>query len=149
MCAMGSPKQNGCWYAAGLAFECSQCGRCCAGPAEGYVWVTIGQIRAIAEFLHLEHDEMMRRHVRRVGNRYSLKEQPGSNDCIFLTDGPAGRGCSVYDVRPTQCRTWPFWASNLASPTSWSYAAMRCPGINRGKLFGLDEIQSRRNATRE
>ena len=28
------------WYASGLAFECTQCGDCCSGPEEGYVWVT-------------------------------------------------------------------------------------------------------------
>ena len=26
------------------------------------------------------------------------------------------KSCSIYGVRPLQCRTWPFWPENLASP---------------------------------
>jgi Fe-S-cluster containining protein len=45
-------------------------------------------------------------------------------------------------VRPNQCRTWPFWNDNLASPDSWNYAAVKCPGINRGKRYSVEEIES-------
>jgi hypothetical protein len=137
------------WYAAGLAFECAQCGRCCAGPQEGYVWVSQGQIRAIHEFLGLTESRMMEQYVRRVGARDSLRERPGNNDCVFLADGPAGCRCAIYPVRPTQCRTWPFWSRNLASPQAWSYTAMRCPGINHGKLFAFNQIETHRHATSE
>jgi len=137
------------WYVAGLAFECAQCGHCCAGPHEGYVWVSRGQILGIAEFLGINHDQMMREHVRKVGSRYSLKECPANRDCVFLGDGPLGRGCRIYPVRPTQCRTWPFWSVNLHNEQAWSLAAMRCPGINRGKLFVFDQIECRRRATDE
>ena len=137
------------WYVAGLAFECAQCGRCCAGPQEGYVWASRPQILGIADHLGISVDQMMRQYVRKVGARLSLKERPGNNDCVFLTDGPDGRGCSVYPVRPTQCRAWPFWSGNLSSPQAWSAAAMRCPGINRGRLFDRDEIETRRNPTDE
>ena len=36
------------WYAAGLHFGCEVCGRCCAGPGEGYIWVTKPEIELIA-----------------------------------------------------------------------------------------------------
>ncbi|MDY6912845.1 MAG: YkgJ family cysteine cluster protein [Planctomycetota bacterium] len=137
------------WYAAGLAFECVQCGRCCAGPEEGYVWVTAEQIEAIARQLSIGADEMKRRYLRRVGRRWSLLEQPGSRDCIFLTDDNEGwRRCRIYDVRPAQCRTWPFWPANLAGPKAWASAGRRCKGINRGRLYSLEEIETRRDATR-
>jgi hypothetical protein len=51
------------------------------------------------------------------------------------------KGCAIYDVRPTQCRTWPFWPSNLRSPDDWNRAAQKCPGINKGKLYTFDEIE--------
>lgn len=138
------------WYVAGLAFECLGCGRCCAGPQEGYVWVTEEEIAAIAEFLHLSDKQMRRRYVREVGRRYSLVEQRGSNDCIFLSDETnGGRHCLIYPVRPTQCRTWPFWPSNIRDPESWSEAGLRCPGINRGALHDAAEIEAAGNATRE
>lgn len=133
------------WYVAGLAFECLACGRCCAGPEEGYVWATDEEIAAMAEHLRLAESTFRKRYVRRVGKRQSLIEKKPSKDCIFLADGR----CDIYEVRPTQCRTWPFWSSNLETPEDWSLAGLRCPGINRGSLVSLDEIESRRRATRE
>ena len=38
----------------------------------------------------------------------------------------------IYPVRPTQCRTWPFWEDNLKSPQAWKNASERgrgCPGM--------------------
>ncbi len=140
------------WYVAGLAFECVGCGRCCAGPAEGYVWVTDEEIAAIAEHLDMSEEETRLKYVRRVGRRHSLVERKDSKDCIFLTPdsrGEGGRGCRIYPVRPTQCRTWPFWPHNVSSPDGWAVAGRRCPGINRGeRLFTQDEIEEQVKATR-
>jgi len=133
------------WYVAGLAFECAACGRCCAGPEEGYVWVTDREIAAITRHLGISEPQMRKRHLRKVGRRFSLLEKAGSNDCIFLSDGH----CRVYSVRPSQCRTWPFWQRNLDDPDSWAMAGMRCRGINCGRIHDLDEIEQKRRATRE
>jgi len=138
------------WYSGGLAFECQGCGGCCAGPQEGYVWVTQDEVEAIAEHLRITPGEMMDKYVRRVGRRMSLKEVTPTMDCIFLeTDRDGQRACRIYRFRPTQCRTWPFWKSNLVDSGDWAMAGTRCVGINRGKLYNLEEIETRRNATRE
>lgn len=130
------------WYAGGLAFECIGCGACCAGPGEGYVWVTDTVIAAIAEFLDVSEAEVRRKYVRKVGRRFSLIERKDSKDCIFLKpDGSGGRNCRIYPVRPTQCRTWPFWPGNLEDADAWCRAGRRCPGINRGEVHDLDEIR--------
>ncbi|MFP4105768.1 MAG: YkgJ family cysteine cluster protein [Phycisphaerae bacterium] len=138
------------WYVAGLAFECTGCGNCCAGPEEGYVWVKDADIAAIARVLGISNQEMRDQYVRKVGRRYSLVEKP-NRDCIFLQADPdtGTRGCKVYGARPTQCRTWPFWPSNLASADDWCEAAMRCPGINRGERFEFDHIEQQRMKTLE
>ena len=137
------------WYAAGLAFECVQCGRCCAGPEEGYVYVTREEIDAIARHLGISPEKMRRKFVRRAGLRFSLIEKRGCNDCIFLKAASEGgaQTCRIYPVRPTQCRSWPFWPINLAGPDSWSRAATRCGGINRGRLYSCEEIEDMRKAT--
>ncbi len=136
------------WYAAGLSFSCSGCGGCCAGPGEGYVWVTADEIAAIAAHLGVSEKQMRRAHVRSVRGRLSLRERRDNRDCVFLAGGGnGGRTCAIYPVRPTQCRTWPFWPSNLGSPDAWARAGVRCPGINRGARFTLQQIQARRNAT--
>ena len=97
------------WYHEGLKFTCTQCGDCCTG-APGFVWVNQAEIDAMAAKLGLETDEFERRFVRKVGIRRSLTEYP-DGDCILLD--PQTRKCSVYEARPRQCRTWPFWDSNL------------------------------------
>ncbi len=134
------------WYADGLRFSCTQCGACCAG-APGYVWVDTREVAAIARHLGLAVEAFTRRHTRRVGLRLSLLELPGG-DCEFLRRDPGGRTrCAIHAVRPLQCRTWPFWKSNLESAEAWEAAARECPGIGRGERHPLPVIQDalRRN----
>jgi Fe-S-cluster containining protein len=48
----------------------------------------------------------------------------------------------VYPVRPRQCRTWPFWESNLRSPETWAETCRVCPGSGTGRLYQIEEIHS-------
>lgn len=125
------------WYKGGLKFHCIGCGDCCCGEP-GYVWANKAEIKAMADALDLDVEEFERQCVRAVGIRKSLTERPGG-DCILLDEET--RKCRVYDVRPRQCRTWPFWPSNLTSPAAWVEAAQRCPGCNHGRLYTDEEIR--------
>ncbi len=130
------------WRAFGLHFECSGCGNCCAGPEEGYIWISQDEIELLAKHLGQTVEQVRKQYIRRVGLRCSIVENPATHDCIFLTAGKNGcRGCAIYAVRPNQCRTWPFWKENLASPDHWNFAAVKCPGINRGRLYSDEEIE--------
>ena len=129
------------WYADGLRFSCTQCGNCCSGDP-GYVWVDERELVTMAKHLQLELTEFLKQFVRQVGNRYSLVEHE-SGECVFLD--PKTRGCTVYEVRPVQCRTWPFWSSNLQSETSWQETCRECPGAGTGKLYSLESIELARN----
>ncbi|MHC4300490.1 MAG: YkgJ family cysteine cluster protein, partial [Planctomycetota bacterium] len=71
----------------------------------------------------------------------TIIEEPVTRDCIFLRNRGGQRGCGIYCVRPNQCRTWPFWPENLASVNAWNRAAVKCPGINRGRLYSFEEIE--------
>ena len=128
------------WYAQGLRFACTQCGACCSG-APGYTWIAEEEIITIAEHLDLPLDEFGKRYLRRVNGRYALLEKPGHDgnyDCIFLKD----KKCQVYTVRPTQCRTFPWWVQNLSSPEEWQAAAGRCEGIScTAPVVPLNTIQ--------
>jgi Fe-S-cluster containining protein len=128
------------WYEAGLAFECTQCGACCSG-AEGYVWVEQAEIDAMAELMGMDIAQFERKFVRRVGIKKSLVEYP-DGDCVFLD--PSTRKCSVYQARPIQCRTWPFWDSNLKSERTWQATCEVCPGSGQGRVYSLEEIELRR-----
>lgn len=72
----------------------------------------------------------------------SLREKPGY-DCVFW-DG----GCVVYEARPLQCRTFPFWPSVLASEEAWEETAAECPGMGRGPLHGAGHIEGCLSARR-
>ena len=130
------------WYQEGLHFECTRCGNCCSGEP-GYVWATKEEIGRISEFLGRDDGWLAKKHIRRVGFRYSLTERPGG-DCIFLTREGGKTGCSIHSVRPLQCRTWPFWTSNLRSPDTWNQAHATCPGINRGQHHDYVQIETQR-----
>jgi len=68
-----------------------------------------------------------------TSTRLSLAAAPGQLP-------PGQRGCRVYSVRPAQCRTWPFWEGNLASPEAWEKSTRRCPGMNHGRHYSWQEI---------
>ena len=120
------------WYAQGLRFACQGCGQCCGG-GPGYVWIDEREMAAMADFLGLPAEAF-----RRLWRGLSLREKP-NYDCVLL-DG--NRRCTAYDVRPLQCRIWPFWPSNLRDPQTWDAAAQRCPGIGRGPLFYGEQIET-------
>ena len=69
----------------------------------------------------------------------SLKEK-ANGDCVFY-DRQAG--CTIYPVRPRQCRTWPFWESNVVTPEAWQKTCVVCPGTGQGELISEEEITRR------
>ncbi len=129
------------WYVAGLHFECQACGCCCSGPGEGYIWVTRPEIEIIADFLKMTVGQFRQKYLKRVGLRTTVIEHQTTKDCIFLQAGDGGKQCMIYSFRPSQCRNWPFWPGNLASPGAWNKAAQKCLGINRGRLYSFEEIK--------
>ena len=129
------------WYVNGLHFDCQQCGRCCSGPSQGYIWVTKPEIKLIADFLNLTTDQLRSQYLKRLALRTTIVEHPVTKDCIFLRQIQGRKKCAIYPVRPSQCRAWPFWSDNLKSPTAWNRAAQKCTGINRGKLYTFEQIE--------
>ena len=126
------------WYAGGLNFTCTRCGKCCTGEP-GFVWVTDDEIGAIAEFRKQPVEEVTQLYTHRAKGRRTLREK-ANGDCVFYE---RGEGCTIYSVRPPQCRTWPFWESNLATPEDWERTESACPGSGEGELIPVEEITRR------
>jgi len=138
------------WYPNGLRFECQRSGNCCSGPP-GRVWFDPDELTRMANRLGVLPFEFLDRYAIKLDGRYSLRELPagkGQFDCVFLTrDGRGRGGCQIYQDRPAQCRTWPFWKENLETRANWRRAAKGCPGINQGKRFSIDQIHDLRDET--
>lgn len=126
------------WYSSGLRFTCTQCGKCCTGEP-GFVWVNDDELAAIAKFLREPLDEVRARFTRTARGRRTLREK-ANGDCVFYD---AQKGCTIYPVRPPQCRTWPFWESNLETQGDWERTERDCPGSGEGELIPLEEISRR------
>ena len=120
------------WYKDGLRFRCTRCGKCCTGEP-GYVWVNEAELRG-------ESVEQVTALYTRLASRGRTLREKANGDCVFF-DRQAG--CTVYEVRPRQCRTWPFWESNVATPETWKHTCEICPGSGRGELISAEEITRR------
>lgn len=134
------------WYIGGLNFQCTECGQCCSGPGEGCIWLTRPEIEFIAEYLKIPIGRLRKKYLKRIGLRTSIIEHPVTKDCIFLERTSSGKKCRIYQVRPNQCRTWPFWSDNLKSINTWNEAAKKCSGINRGRFYSHEEIEKIRKS---
>ena len=127
------------WYQDGLRFKCTGCGKCCTG-FPGYVFVTDKEIEKMAQLLEISEKTFRELYLRKVGARLSLKEDPNSFDCVFLKDKKL---CQIYQARPTQCQTFPWWKENLKSQTDWEEVAKGCEGINHpdAPVIPLSQIE--------
>jgi Fe-S-cluster containining protein len=135
------------WYEkTGLRFECQPgCGACCTSHGEyAHVWLDGDDAERLAAHLGLSLEELRTRYVEtdpEIGRERLRGDGP---DCTFLE----GARCSVYAARPVQCRTFPFWSANLESRRTWVALCEFCPGIDRGRLHGADEIRDHVDARR-
>ena len=126
------------WYHEGLRFECSECGACCRRA--GDVELSAPEALAIAR----EFDGPMATVEALLGELWVERwdgvlviRVPEGSQCPLLDE--RGR-CSVHRVKPLQCRTYPFWPENVASPSSWRVEGAWCEGIGRGPLFCSDDV---------
>ncbi|MDR1614841.1 MAG: YkgJ family cysteine cluster protein [Campylobacteraceae bacterium] len=91
------------------ADACSACkGRCCTGKS-GYIWVKKEEIAAIASFLQVKEEEFILQYLLKIKFRYTLKEIPFENGFACILFDANTNGCKAYEVRPLQCKSFPFW----------------------------------------
>lgn len=89
--------------------KCDECGgKCCTGES-GYIWINEDEIKSLGEYLGYKTELIKEIFLDKFGNRYSIKEKPykGGFACIFFDE--KNKNCSIYEYRPNQCRSFPFW----------------------------------------
>ena len=146
------------WFKDGLKFSCGMCGNCCSGSS-GSVRFTNMEAEKMSAKLQINLTEFYDDYCRKRGSGsnkyYELKEKrsPDGYDCIFLDSStiPNKRICSLYEARPLQCQTWPFWEENLSDPETWrnvGKGSEGCAGIGKGnEITPYSEIVRQRDET--
>lgn len=125
----------------GLNFTCKQCGRCCCGEP-GIVYFNPTEFNALVEHLKetrgLTREDIIRDYMWPYRDSYTARDDFDDGRCIFFEKG---KGCTVYEFRPSQCRDFPFWRCNLESQDEWDDVGRTCPGVNQGKHWTAEEIK--------
>lgn len=107
-------------------FSCHRCGTCCreTEPGSNIVMVSPGEVRVIMKRTGLLFDDLAEPYpdtIREGEREYTFGWAIRRRDdrCIFLENNC----CSIYDVRPWICRTYPFMLEN------GSLSVYPCAGI--------------------
>ncbi len=133
------------WYDGGIKFECQGSGKCCVSHGEyGFVYVTADDRKKMAKLVGIPTAQFTRTYCEKTDGLFRLKDGPSDDPrdpkakpCVFLKK----KRCTVYEARPTQCRTWPFWPETM-SPKSWAKdVAAFCPGVGKGRVWPKQEIE--------
>ena len=105
---------------------CSTCsGNCCRGSS-GYIWVSLEELEIIADSRNMNLSSFYGEYTRLVDGKVSLQERliDGEHLCCFFDPGDCL--CTIYENRPEQCRTFPFWNR---FKDELQYILDECPGV--------------------
>jgi len=108
------------------ADACNSCeGRCCTGES-GNIFVSQNEIENIVDILKIDIAIFFKEYLIKKNYKFSLKERKvgDSYDCIFFDR--ESMGCLIYEARPLQCRTFPFWDYYKSRVDELK---LECPGI--------------------
>lgn len=126
------------WWSEGVQFQCQGSGQCCVTHGEfGFVFLTLKDRQAIAKKLKISTAQFTKKYCDKFHGAFHLKEDPENPNCMFLHK----KRCEIYEARPIQCRTWPFWPE-VMSPKAWKKEVVNfCPGVGKGKIVPAQEIE--------
>lgn len=124
-----------------MNFECQQScgGKCCTidwqsdMPGAVFVFLTKEDTARLEKFLGATRHAFSNvgyfdstRFTREPSKQRYVKS--AQHSCTFFKEGK----CSVYEARPTQCRTYPYWPENIVDGQLSEEAALACPGVGKG-----------------
>lgn len=124
------------FWEAGVLFKCTGCGKCCT--SKGEVWFSTEEFSDLLTKEGISAESCLEKYAQsilsgwvKMKDKVSYKSKQAvdiistrRSKCIFLDDFTETK-CSIYDSRPVQCRTYPYWPSLLQSEESWSAEAVQ------------------------
>ncbi|MBW7857467.1 MAG: YkgJ family cysteine cluster protein [Leptonema sp. (in: Bacteria)] len=134
-------------------WTCTACGQCCRGP--GAVYFTENDLVNIRQYLNLDKpsktnqekwNRILKKLVQKKQNNFFVHQTDDA--CMFL--GKDNK-CTIYEVRPLQCRTFPFWTSNFEGKESYQALKALSPGVRngRGQPFSNQDVVIKTNRTED
>lgn len=128
------------FYSQGLRWACTRCSHCCRHE-EGYVFLSQNDLELLASYHKMPKEHFILTFCRRIkaapGLEYLSLKETSNRDCFFWKEG-----CSVYEARPLQCRSFPFWEGFLRGTETWKSISEYCPGIGSGRIYRRGEIEN-------
>ena len=119
------------WFDKAISFACTSCGKCCKSYKNQIkVYVNIAEALQISDHIDMDIKDFQQKYIeihydQDSNELISLKSNDTKSNCIFLKENQ----CSIYQVRPTQCRTYPYWPQIMLDKASWLEEAKACEGI--------------------
>ena len=119
-----------------LRFKCTGCGKCCTGGDDHYIAMSNTEANRIQKHLNITTAWFRRRYVTHL-TRNTLTARIQNGHCVFLN---ANGKCRIYQLRPIQCRTYPYWPEILENKQAWDSEAKHCEGVNTGHVVAIKDI---------
>jgi Fe-S-cluster containining protein len=126
-------------YKNGIRFKCQGSGNCCVSrESYGFVYLSNKDIIRFSKYFKLSLKKFQDKYCQITdGFIHLIEKKKLEGNCIFLKD----KRCSVYEGRPSQCRTWPFWNENMNSKIWSENISINCPGVGKGKVIKAKAIE--------
>ena len=80
----------------------------------------------MAEVMNLNLEDFANEYVKAAYGRLSLQERLRNGEFHCALFDPYNNRCLVYEVRPSQCRTFPFWEGYREN---YRKLLELCPGV--------------------
>ena len=112
-----------------MPFQCTACGKCC--QTKGDVYMSPDEVVVAAHLMGRTPSEFVETYASHLlgpsktfveGSSWIRLSEKGES-CVFLGDD--GKLCTIYEARPVQCRTYPFWPAIMQSIQSWDEECRR------------------------
>ncbi len=118
-------------------FECQRgCLECCTQTGE--VYLTEDDAQRIAAHLGQTTEHFLTTLCETDANGDLRLTTPADKACHFLFEG----GCSIHEVKPLQCRAFPFWPENVTGRRVWEKVGKVCPGIGVGPVLPIEDVRA-------
>jgi Fe-S-cluster containining protein len=116
------------------------CGKCCSQRGKyAHVYVEDDEIAALARLRGMSEPAFRQAHTFEDELGWTQIRFEGEY-CPFLDR--TTNGCTVYEARPVQCRTFPFWADMIGKKGWTAEAREICEGVGHGPVQPVAKVEA-------